>query len=90
MNADTFTGNSSGRYEVMRRRDVERATGFSRSKIYALMNPNTKYYDPTFPTPIRLGGGGSHAGRTVVWLKSEVEEWVAHQISQYRRQTKKV
>ena len=65
---------------VSRREEVEQMTGFGRTKIYALINPNSKYYDPTFPTPVRLRGGGNISGRTVVWVRQEIANWVKNQI----------
>lgn len=50
---------------ILRRRDVERATGLSRSTLYALMA------DGKFPRPIRL------SLRAVGWLESDLQEWQA-------------
>lgn len=44
--------------------------GRSRSGMYELMNPQSPYYDPTFPKPIRLGH------RAVGWLEHEVDLWL--------------
>jgi prophage regulatory protein len=48
---------------VLRRADVERATGLPRSTIYELMARGT------FPKPIRLGA------RAVGWLETEIVAW---------------
>lgn len=42
----------------------------SRTGIYERLNPKSKYYDPTFPKPIKLGK------RSNRWLKEEVVAWV--------------
>jgi prophage regulatory protein len=49
---------------TLRRPDVERATGLTRSSIYERMATGT------FPKPIRLG-----EGRAVGWLQSEIIAW---------------
>ena len=49
---------------LLRRRDVERLVGFSRSAIYAKMN------NGTFPRPKSAGDG------SVRWLHSEVVAWM--------------
>ncbi len=49
---------------ILRRREVEKRTGLSRSTLYAQMA------EGTFPKPIRLGK------RAVGWTDSAIEEWV--------------
>jgi prophage regulatory protein len=49
---------------ILRRQEVERFTGLSRSSIYALMAENL------FPRPIRIGK------RAVGWESSTIEEWI--------------
>lgn len=56
--------------KVLRRRDVEAATGISRSFIYAKMDPHSPHHDPEFPKPIRLGK------RAVGWHESEIIAWM--------------
>ena len=50
---------------LLRRAEVERRTGLSRSAIYRLMR------EEKFPTPIKIG---SHAVR---WSESELNEFIA-------------
>ena len=67
---------------ILRRKQVEARTGLSRSTIYAKMRHNPKRpseYDPTFPTPVSLGGAHS-----VGWLEHEVEGWLAAQVAKSR------
>ncbi len=53
---------------ILRRKQVERITGLSRSTIYS------RIQDGTFPRPINLGA------RAVGWLESEIEEWLLDRI----------
>jgi len=58
--------------EILRRKDVERITGLSRSTIYKrLADP-----DGDFPKPIPLGG------RLVGWKKEDIQLWLEHQAAQ--------
>jgi prophage regulatory protein len=49
---------------ILRRPDVEKLTGLSRSTIYSMIS------EGAFPRPIRLGK------RAVGWPASEIEEWL--------------
>lgn len=49
---------------ILRRREVERRTGLSRSSIYALVA------DGSFPEPIKLS---KHA---VGWIETEINSWL--------------
>lgn len=49
---------------LIRRPDVEKATGLRRSTIYAMMA------EGSFPKPIRIGK------RAVAWRASEVHAWI--------------
>jgi len=37
--------------------------------IYRFTKPDSKYFDESFPQPIKIG-------RSTVWHKEEIEEWV--------------
>ena len=63
-----------GRERFMRRPEVERVTGISRAHIYRLIKAGK------FPEPIPL-----LSTRVVVWLASEIDAWIAEQISAHRR-----
>ncbi|MGL4588413.1 MAG: helix-turn-helix transcriptional regulator [Acinetobacter ursingii] len=41
----------------------------SRSSLYDWINPKSSRYDPTFPTPIKVG-------RATRWLLSEIKDWI--------------
>ena len=49
---------------ILRRTEVEKRTGLSRSSIYNKMKHGE------FPMPIRLGP------RSVGWLEIEIDEWI--------------
>lgn len=54
---------------LIRRREVERLTALSRSRIYALMATGD------FPKPVQLGT------MSVAWLEAEIHEWIASRIA---------
>ena len=54
---------------ILRRPEVERATGLSRSTIYAMMA------EGTFPKPIRL------SKRAVGWRDTKIAEWLESRTS---------
>lgn len=56
--------------------EVEHRTGKGRSTIYASIKRGNKRFDPTFPTPIRIGPG------SVAWVESEVDDWIKSRIDQ--------
>lgn len=49
---------------LLRRPEVEKLTGLSRSSIYAMMQ------DGAFPVPRRIGR------RAVAWQQSDIENWI--------------
>jgi prophage regulatory protein len=68
---------------ILRRKQVEARTGLSRSTIYAKMRRNPKRpadYDPTFPTPINIGGG-----KAVGWIEGEIDAWLTAQVEKSRK-----
>ena len=55
---------------ILRLKDVIDQTGLARSTIY-------KYIDAgSFPKPVPLGG------RSVGWVESEIQDWIANAIQQ--------
>lgn len=44
--------------------------GLSRSTVYLRLNPKSKYHDPKFPKPVRLGA------KAVGWLMADVCEYI--------------
>jgi len=55
---------------LLRRKEVERLTALSRSRIYFLMEAGN------FPRPVRLGT------MSVAWVETEIMEWVATRIAE--------
>lgn len=58
---------------LIRRKEVERLTALSRSRIYDLMKQGK------FPKPVRLGK------MSVAWQETEVREWIASRIADSRK-----
>ncbi|RKR03552.1 AlpA family transcriptional regulator [Kushneria sinocarnis] len=54
---------------LLRRKEVERKTGKSRSAIYAGVS------DGTFPAPVPIGDN------SVAWLEEEVDSWIASRLA---------
>jgi prophage regulatory protein len=59
---------------ILRRRQVEKRVGLTRSPLYARIKAGT------FPKPVQLGNG-----RAVGWLEHEVDAWLAEQIQKSRK-----
>lgn len=57
---------------ILRMPELSQLLGISRSTIYEKMNPLSKYYDATFPRPVRLGSG------SVGWRSSAIDEWLTY------------
>ncbi|WP_432692364.1 helix-turn-helix transcriptional regulator [Morganella morganii] len=55
-------------YTLLRVRDVMKKTSFKRSWVYVQMERGK------FPRPVRIGG------RSIAWVESEVNEWIASHI----------
>ena len=58
---------------LIRRKEVERLTALSRSRIYALMKQGA------FPKPVNLGV------MSVAWVEAEVQQWIAARITDRRK-----
>lgn len=66
---------------ILRRPALEQKTGFSRSTIYARLDPKSENFDADFPKPIKLGSG---ANPPVGWIESEVDAYLARLIERSR------
>lgn len=55
----------------LREKQVLVTVGLGRSSIWSFSNPRSRYYDPSFPKPVKLGA------RAVAWRASEIFAWVA-------------
>ena len=56
--------------QIINLREVIEFTSISRTKIYEMINEQSKYYDPTFPRPIRLSES------RIGWVAREVNQWI--------------
>lgn len=74
--------NDLNQIRIIRRPEVERRLQVSRQWIYDRINPKSKYYDPEFPKPIKLGNGKNPA---VGWVESEIDLFLASQIAKSRK-----
>lgn len=66
---------------ILRIDDTAKKCGFSRSMIWAKLNPNDRRHDDTFPRPIRL------SARAIGWLESEIDVWIATRAENNRLNT---
>ncbi|RQW27158.1 AlpA family phage regulatory protein [Rhodobacteraceae bacterium CH30] len=62
--------NPSSENRILRRKQLEEQLGLSCSTIYSKMSVKSKYYDPAFPRPVRLGKG------SIGWLDVEVNAYL--------------
>lgn len=58
---------------ILRRRQVEKRIGLTRSPLYARIKAGT------FPKPVQLGNG-----RAVGWIEAEIDAWLAEQVLKSR------
>lgn len=56
--------------KLIRRRELARTLGMSRSMTYLKGNPESPYFDPLFPVPIRIGA------RMQCFFMAEVEKYL--------------
>lgn len=71
---------SQRKLQIIRRREVERRLGISRSTIYDRLDPHSPRHDPAFPKQFTLGG----SSRSVGWLEHEVDAYIAALVEQSR------
>lgn len=72
MNA--FTGQTFVMNQIINLKEVIQFTSISRAKIYEMINVDSKYYDPSFPKPIRLSES------RIGWVALEVHQWIEDKI----------
>ena len=68
MNA--FTGHPFQMNQIINIKEVIQFTSISRAKIYEMINEKSKYYDPTFPKPVRLSES------RIGWSAWEINQWI--------------
>ncbi|ENU21747.1 hypothetical protein F993_03669 [Acinetobacter proteolyticus] len=67
---DVLRSQSFQMNQIITVKDVVKFTSISRSRIYELINKESKYYDPTFPKPIRLSES------RIGWSALEIHQWI--------------
>ena len=72
MNA--FTGQTFQMNQIINIKEVIQFTSISRAKIYEMINFSSKYYDPTFPKPVRLSES------RIGWVALEIHQWIEYKI----------
>ncbi|WP_419819719.1 helix-turn-helix transcriptional regulator [Acinetobacter sp.] len=72
MNA--ITGQTFQMNQIINIKEVILFTSISRAKIYEMINIDSKYYDPSFPKPIRLSES------RIGWVALEVHQWIEGKI----------
>ncbi len=68
MNA--ITGQTFVMNQIINIKEVLQFTSISRAKIYEMINVDSKYYDPSFPKPVRLSES------RIGWVALEVHQWI--------------
>lgn len=68
--APSTTRDTEDALRILRIKKVSELTGLGISTIYAKLDPNSSSFDPTFPSPVRLGA------KAVGWRYCEVMAWV--------------
>ncbi|KQW89559.1 AlpA family transcriptional regulator [Acinetobacter sp. Root1280] len=72
MNA--ITGQTFQMNQIINIKEVILFTSISRAKIYEMINADSKYYDSTFPKPVRLSES------RIGWVAWEVNQWIEGKI----------
>lgn len=64
---------------IIRRPEVQRRLGISRSTTYDKLSPSSPRYDPNFPRPISIAGQ-----RAVGFIEHEVDDYIAALVKKSR------
>lgn len=72
MNA--FVGQTFQMNQIINIKEVIQFTSISRAKIYEMINVDSKYYEPSFPKPVRLSES------RIGWVAFEVHQWIEAKI----------
>lgn len=73
MNA--ITGQTFVMNQIINIKEVIQFTSISRAKIYEMINVDSKYYDPTFPKPVRLSES------RIGWSAFEINQWIESKLA---------
>lgn len=72
MNA--ITGQTFTMNQIINLKEVILYTSISRAKIYEMISIDSKYYDPSFPKPVRLSQS------RIGWIALEIHQWIESKI----------
>ncbi|WP_333654115.1 helix-turn-helix transcriptional regulator [Acinetobacter johnsonii] len=72
MNA--ITGQTFQMNQIINLKEVIQFTSISRAKIYEMINEGSRYYDASFPKPVRLSES------RIGWVALEVHQWIEAKI----------
>ena len=64
-----MTASPNDQIQLINCKELTTKLSISRSSIYERINPKSKYFDSSFPLPIRVG-------RCTRWRLSEVQAWI--------------
>ena len=73
-------------YVIIRKRQLCQRIGLSPAQIYAMLDPKSPSYDPTFPRQIRLTS--STRSSAVGWLEHEIQAFLERRVQFSRGATK--
>ncbi|MHA3080688.1 helix-turn-helix transcriptional regulator [Acinetobacter sp. ANC 5502] len=71
----TFIGQTFVMNQIINIKDVIQFTSISRAKIYEMINVDSKYYDPSFPKPVRLSES------RIGWSALEINQWIESKLA---------
>lgn len=54
---------------------VKQKIGLSKSAVYQKLDPNSKYYDPSFPVPVKIGA------RAIAFSSDSIDSWIASKLN---------
>ena len=60
--------------QIINLKEVIQFTSISRAKIYEMINEKSRYYDSTFPRPVRLSES------RIGWSAWEVHQWIEEKL----------
>ena len=71
---NVFTGQTFQMNQIININEVIEFTSISRAKIYEMIKVDSRYYDPSFPKPVRLSES------RIGWVALEVHQWIEFKI----------
>lgn len=71
---NVFVGQTFHMNQIINIKEVIKFTNLSRAKIYEMINVDSKYYDQSFPKPVRLSES------RIGWVALEVHHWIESKI----------